>query len=152
MLITGRILRVVLAAALLFSAFPTSAKDDRVRREVLLTEKAIAGAQINNDTAAMERLLARDYTFTIPDGTVITRERFLSDMKTWWHPELVENTDQSVRQVGEVVIVLGKARYRWKGKNGVEEAREQYTDTYVRIHGVWKRASSHSSCLAGRCS
>lgn len=119
---------------------------------VLAAEKSIAAAQVANDLTAIEKLLAPGYTFTIPDGKIVSRAQFLEDMRKWWRPLAVQNTEQSVRCSGEVVTVIGRALYRWKGKDAEEMAREQYTDTYAKIDGTWQRVSSHSSCLEGRCS
>ncbi len=120
--------------------------------DVLAVERAIAQAQVKNDTATIEASLAPGYTFTLPDGKIVTRERFLADMRAWWRPLAVENSDQQVRVIGSVAIINGKALYRWQSEGKpVEEAREQYTDTYTLNDGRWQRMASHSSCLSGRC-
>jgi hypothetical protein len=119
--------------------------------DVLATEAAIAESQVSNDLIGIERLLAPGYTFTIPDGKIVSREQFIDDMRKWWKPIAVENSEQQVRCTKSAAIVIGKALYRWKGKTEIEEAREQYTDTYLYENGRWRRASSHSSCLSGRC-
>lgn len=119
---------------------------------VLMTERAIAQAQVKNDVAAVDALLADGYTFTLPDGAIVPKATFLANMRDWWRPLVVENTRQEVRLYGPAAIVSGEARYRWQSKGKPEEeARERYTDTYVLEGGRWRRAASHSSCLAGRC-
>ncbi|MBY0283593.1 MAG: nuclear transport factor 2 family protein [Sphingomonas sp.] len=120
--------------------------------DVLAVERAIAQAQVKNDIATIEASLAPGYTFTLPDGKIVTRDRFVADMRTWWRPLAVENSEQQVRVIGSVAIINGKALYRWQAKGKpVEEAREQYTDTYALSDGRWQRVASHSSCLSGRC-
>lgn len=120
--------------------------------EVLAVERAISQAQVKNDIATIESSLAPGYTFTLPDGKIVTRDRFLADMRAWWRPLAVENSEQQVRVIGSVAIINGKALYRWQSEGKpVEEAREQYTDTYALNNGRWQRMASHSSCLSGRC-
>jgi uncharacterized protein (TIGR02246 family) len=121
---------------------------------VLAAERGLAEAQMRNDFAAVNQLLTPDYTFTIPNGVIVSKARFLQDMSKFWKPTLVENDKQTVRLYGgTTAIVSGEARYRWVNDKKVEEeARERYTDTYVLKDGRWQRAASHSSCLAGRCS
>lgn len=130
----------------------TFAQQKKEMQDVLNVEKEISQAQVTSNIAEVEKLLAKDYTFTIPNGEIMVRQTFLDNMRESWKPLVVENTEQSVKFYGETAIVTGKARYRWKGENGEEECREQYTDTYVESKGEWYRASSHSSCLSGRCS
>jgi hypothetical protein len=119
--------------------------------DVLATEKRIADAQVSNDVGTARQSLAEGYTFTLPDGKIVTREQFLSDMQTWWRPLAVQNSEQGVRIFGNSAIVSDRAYYRWQGKEKIEDATERYTDTYVYAAGQWQRASSHASCLAGRC-
>lgn len=139
---------MILALAFLAAAQAATSPDV----EVLAAERAISQAQVQNDIATIEASLAPGYTWTLPDGRIVTRDRFLADLRSWWRPLAVENSDQQVRVIGTVAIINGKALYRWQSKGKpVEEAREQYTDTYVLNGGRWLRVASHASCLSGRC-
>ncbi len=120
--------------------------------EVLSVEKSIATALVANDVAAIDKLLAPDYTFTIANGMVISRAQTLSDMQQWWKPISVVYSEQSGRCNANVVTVLGKTHYEWREQDKVLTATEKYTDTYVKLSGKWQRISSHASCLAGKCS
>lgn len=136
-------------ASVLFAAATVAAGPNA---EVLAVERAISQAQVKGDFATIEASLAPGYTFTLPDGKIVTRDRFLADMRAWWRPLAVENSEQQVRVISSVAIINGKALYHWQAKGKpVEEAREQYTDTYAFNDGRWQRVASHSSCLSGRC-
>ncbi|OQW48345.1 MAG: hypothetical protein A4S16_01415 [Proteobacteria bacterium SG_bin6] len=121
--------------------------------DILAMNQAIAVAQVKNDIGTIEASLAPGYESTLPNGAIVTRDQFLKDLREWWHPLVVENSDQHVRVLGSTAIVTGKALYRWQSKGKpIEEAREQYTHPYSLIGGRWQRVASHASCLSGRCS
>jgi hypothetical protein len=131
-----------------------SAQDKFSTTEKLLlqTERQIVDAVIKTDTTIVSSLLSASYTYTLPDGKIITRKQYLSDIALWWRPVNIEHSDQKVTIYGKAAVVIGKAKYRWKNKKEeIEEAIEQYTDTYVKIKKQWIRVSSHASCLSGRC-
>jgi hypothetical protein len=133
------------------SAFSQDKKSDLIN-DILTIERKIVDAVIKTDTATVSQLLAKDYTYTLPDGKIISKKQYLSDIALWWRPVSIDHSDQKVSLYNGTVVVLGKAKYRWRNKTGeIEEANEQYTDTYVKIEKRWTRVSSHASCLSGRC-
>ncbi|MBC8112686.1 MAG: hypothetical protein H7Y04_16680 [Verrucomicrobia bacterium] len=119
---------------------------------ILQTEKKIAAAVIETDTLVVSSYLSTAYTYTLPDGKIISKKQYISDIAKWWRPLTIDHTHQKVAIYQKTAIVSGKAKYRWKNKNGeIEEAIEQYTDTYIKVKNKWIRVSSHASCLSGRC-
>jgi hypothetical protein len=122
---------------------------------VLQAEARLAQAVLANAVDSVDMLLTDGYTYTLPDGKIITKARYLADLRAWWRPLVVEHSQQQVRVMldGRAAIITGVARYLWQAKDQPpEEAREQYTDMYVLgTDGQWRRAASHASCLAGRC-
>jgi Domain of unknown function (DUF4440) len=120
--------------------------------EVLKTERQIVDAVIRTDTLTAASLLSEKYTYTLPDGKIISKRQYLSDIALWWRPISIEHSNQSVSIYNTTAVVLGKAKYIWRNKKGeLEEANEQYTDTYLKVRSKWIRISSHASCLSGRC-
>lgn len=125
---------------------------DRSLNEVLQTETKLVQAVLRTDTITVSSLLSANYAYTLPDGKIITKKQYLSDIAVWWRPISIEHSEQQVFLYKDTSVVLGRARYRWKNKKGeTEEAQEQYTDTYIKIDNKWMRVSSHASCLSGRC-
>lgn len=119
---------------------------------ILLTEKRIVEAVIKTDTLVVSSYLSTDYTYTLPNGKIISKNHYISDIANWWRPLTIDHTDQKVTIYQKTAIVIGKAKYCWKNKDGeVEEAVEQYSDTYIKLKNKWIRVSSHASCLSGRC-
>jgi hypothetical protein len=124
----------------------------KIKNSILQTERKIVDAVIKTDTLAVSSYLSTDYTYTLPDGKIISKKQYISDIANWWRPLTIDHTDQKVTVYKTTAIIIGKAKYRWKNKNGeVEEAVEQYTDTYIKLKNKWIRVSSHASCLSGRC-
>jgi hypothetical protein len=120
--------------------------------QIIKTEQKIVSAVIATDTLTVDLLLSTNYTYTLPDGNIISKKQYLSDIAKWWRPLSIDHSEHRVNIYGKTAIVLGKAKYKWKNKKGeIEEANEQYTDTYIKIKKKWIRISSHASCLSGRC-
>lgn len=147
-------MRIILALAVLLTATVACSQDKSAQSstDILETERRIADAVIKTDTMTVSSLLSTGYTYTLPDGKVISKKQYLSDIALWWRPISIDYSDQKASIYKGTAIVLGKAKYRWKNKSGeIEEANEQYTDTYIKIGKKWIRVSSHASCLSGRC-
>ena len=147
-------MKTIVASIIMLTVVSSFSQDRKseLTTHILTTERKIVDAVIKTDTVTVSQLLSKDYTYTLPDGKIISKKQYLSDIALWWRPVSIDHSDQKISMYNGTAIVLGKAKYRWKNKNGeIEEANEQYTDTYVKINKRWTRVSSHASCLSGRC-
>ena len=118
--------------------------------EVREFEFAWGAAYINRDTAALERIMADDYTFTDPLGGVTDKRQNLDYIRTGLF--VIKDTHSRnvrVRIYGETAVVTAlanfKARYRGVAVNG----SYQYTDVLVRREGRWYAVASQAT-LANR--
>jgi Domain of unknown function (DUF4440) len=141
---------LVLVAGLALAPFRSGAQGSPSKvAAVLAVEARLAQAVLGNAVATVDSLLSADDTYTLPDGKIIPKARYLSDLREWWRPLAVEHRGQAVRVYADarVAIITGQARYRWQSTGRpVEEALEQYTDTYIRgADGMWRRAADRSS-------
>lgn len=123
------------------------------RAAVLGVEQALRAAQLGRDPALIEQLHAPEYRLILGDGREVSREKWLSDVRTGsWKPNAIAYSEQKVEIVGQTAIVVGVARSDWTGKDGKAEfARERYTDVYAERYGRWRKVSTHLSCLEGGC-
>ena len=76
---------------------------------VLAADEARYQALYSQDTEALERMLADDYVHVHANGTIDDRPAFLASIRAGRYRFIrAERTEQSVRCVGDVVLLHGK--------------------------------------------
>ena len=115
-------------------------------QEVKKVERQWLDAYEKHDAAAMDKIVANDWTGTFPDGSVQTKE---SVMKLVMHPRPPEmpgpkfsSEDVKAKVYGDTVILTGRIITEWPSGSR-QQAR--YTDTYVKRNGAWQVVASHMS-------
>jgi hypothetical protein len=100
------------------------------KEAVLKAEAAVRGAQLRNDTGALERLLADDFISINQWGVARDKRGAIQLFKTF-HMTSQVVSDVTVRVSGETATVLG---------NMFESGRERFLflETYVKRHGEWQ--------------
>lgn len=121
----------------------------KAEEEVRRLERQWLDAYEQNDSEAMNRIVADDFTITFPGGQMQTKPQLMAMLKAprrASQPRMRFRTEgvQS-RAYGDTVILIGKviSEYEREGKPYREESR--YTDTYVRKDGRWQVVASHLS-------
>lgn len=141
-----RLWLVALVFAFTIAPFPVSAgpQDD-----VLGAETALNAAIVRHDTAVIEKLIAPDYTLTLPDGTVYENAAFLSLAGNAKMVYTVDQAhDQHVRLYGEsTAIITGILDIRGTFGTQPVSLSMRYTDTWVKKGGAWVQVAGHSSNL-----
>ena len=121
----------------------------RAEEEVRKLEREWLDAYEQNDAAAMERIVADDFTITFPNGGMQTKPQLLAMVRAprrAGQPRMRFYTDGvESRAYGDTVILVGRVttEYERDGKTVKEQSR--YTDTYVRRGGRWQVVASHLS-------
>lgn len=117
-------------------------------QEVRKLERAWLDAYEQNDSKAMNEIVADDFVITFPDGSRETKPQILESLKKPRNPSdslkfYTENVQSRV--YGETVILMGRVitEYMRDGKPAKEVS--SYTDTYVRRKGRWQVVASHLS-------
>jgi ketosteroid isomerase-like protein len=122
------------------------------RREVIASADAIDRAQLRNEPDVLARLLADDWTLVHARGLVVSKEKFLADVRTDWRPTNVSYGERNVALSTDGAVVSGLITWEWTGKDGEQmRATERFSDMYNRDYGRWRRTRSHVSCVAGAC-
>ena len=118
--------------------------------EVKKLEREWLDAYEKHDAAAMDRVVADDFTITFPNGGIQTKPQLMSMIKAPrrpGQPRMKFRTEgvQS-RAYGDTVILMGRVVAEFPQPDG-KTAREvsRYTDTYVRLGGRWQVVASHLS-------
>jgi ketosteroid isomerase-like protein len=128
---------------------PVAAQTANVEQTILQLERDWEQANAKNDTAALERILAPEFVSTDSDGRLVTRAETFARRKSG-AVKFTEFTqdDYKVHVVGETAVVTGRSTFKGirDGKN--LNARERWTDVFVRRNGNWQAVASHSSRIA----
>lgn len=97
-----------------------------------------------SDVQRFKEILADDFLCSLPDGSLIDRERFLEQTA---QPVTIANLqahDVNVRIIGDVAIV--HARTTFTGPGG-RSASGRYTDVWAKRQGKWLAVSAHVTRL-----
>lgn len=114
--------------------------------EVRQFECAWGEAYIRRDTAALERILSDDYTFTDPLGGVTDKRQNLDYISSGlFRIEDTHSRDVRVRIYGETAVVTALSIFRASYKGFKVRGRYQYTDVLVRRQGRWYAVASQAT-------
>jgi ketosteroid isomerase-like protein len=104
-----------------------------------LNEEYIRSVQ-TSDVGWFERVLVSDFRCTLPDGSVIDRERFLTRTAAPVDISDLQAHDVEVRQFGDTAIIHARTSFvAADGRHG----SGRYTDVWVRLGGRWQVAAAH---------
>jgi hypothetical protein len=121
---------------------------DSARAQLDRAERAWLDAYVENDRAALKRLLADGFTITYPGGRVMTRDQVIGSVNPEEPPDdgpVHYTEDRSIRVIGRTAILTGV--YVNPADDGRPEQRARYTDTWMWIDGHWKVVASHLSSI-----
>jgi uncharacterized protein (TIGR02246 family) len=144
--------RTIFLAALLCTLLVPSAfaeKTDAVQ-QVRQLEREWLDAYEKHDSAAMQRIVADDFSIVFPDGSGQTKAGILTMLeraRASSRPSPRFTTeDVQARAYGDTVILSGRVITHMKRADGSESRQEsRYTDTYVKLDGRWQVVASHLS-------
>jgi uncharacterized protein (TIGR02246 family) len=144
--------RPIFLAALLFALIvpPAFAQTADPIQEVRQLEREWLDAYEKHDSAAMQRIVADDFTIVFPDGGSQTKADIMAMMergRASKRPSPRFTTeDVNARAYGNTVILSGRVVTHMKRPDGTEGREEsRYTDTYIRLDGRWQVVASHLS-------
>lgn len=117
------------------------------RHEIEQLEEAWRTAMLNGNSAALENLLADDYTGITAKGAIQTKEQAVGNLKSGtFQLSALSISDRKVRVYGGTAVVTSLAELTG-GKNDPEATgRYRYTRVYVRNpQQAWKIVSFEAS-------
>jgi len=93
-----------------------------------------------SDVRRFKEILADDFLCSLPDGSLIDRERFLERTAQPFELSNLAVYDVNVRLMGDFAII--HARTTYTTPDGAEGSG-RYTDVWARRHGRWLAVSAH---------
>jgi ketosteroid isomerase-like protein len=125
-----------------------AAKTDNasIERTLMQMERDWGQAQIKNDFATVEKILAKDWVGIDYDGQVVDRTQMLAHMKTGSSTlQSEELSDMKVRVFGSTAVVTGKDSEKSTDRGKDSSGKYVWTDVFVMRNGVWQVVASQST-------
>jgi Domain of unknown function (DUF4440) len=138
-----------LIALLATSVCQLSLAQTPAEKDVLQFERDACRAFLDADPAALERVLAANFTLTLSNGEVSTRADEINELRSRKvHYDVFENYDMIVRLYGDnMAVVLGKTRVKGTAEGKPFDRVVQFTDTLIKRDGRWQLVAGHVSRL-----
>ena len=141
---------LLMAAAVLMSCACLAkepAKKEGERESALRSaEMARFKASVDNDAAALDRLLDVDLDYTHSNGTHETKARFIASLSDGTRDYVaVEPTIEKLRVMGNAGLIHGRANVTVLGPNGSSTFEITYDDAWLWKDGRWQMTSWRSS-------
>jgi ketosteroid isomerase-like protein len=136
------------ASAVAASGAPVPrAQRHEYRHEIDQMEEAWRTAMLKGNSAAMDTLLADDYTAITAKGAIQTKEQAISNLRSGvLQLTALEISDRKVRIYGTTAVVTSVAELTGSRNDQEMTGRYRYTRVYVRNpQGQWKIVSFEAS-------
>lgn len=133
-------------APLCTAVFAEDSRDPKA--EVIALKKKFGEAITRNDVEAIAAALAPDWKSVGRDGGVGTRDDAVAIFRSGRiKVASYELSDPEVRVFGSTAVLIGIGRAKIEVDGQSVEAKDRFTDVFVRRDGKWQYVSSHSSPL-----
>jgi ketosteroid isomerase-like protein len=117
------------------------------RHEIEQLEEAWRTAMVKGDSAALDKLLADDYTGITAKGAIQTKDQAIQNLKSGaLQLTALEISDRKIRVYGATAVVTSVAELTGSKSDQEVTGRYRYTRVYVRNpQGQWKIVSFEAS-------
>lgn len=145
----AQFLLLTVAATLPFAPTPAKAAVGSDEQTITQMENDWGVALVKRDLAVIDRVVAPEYMYTDPEGSLSTKAQTDADLKSGAMTyETFKLDELKVRIFGDTALVYGldteKSSYKGKDTSG----QYRFTDVFVRRNGTWKAVNTHSSKVA----
>jgi ketosteroid isomerase-like protein len=147
----GILAAVVLGLAVACQAFAQAkpaapAPSASVEKELIKLENDWNDAMVKRDMAALNRVMADDWTIIDPDGVIETKAEYLASIKSGETVLTSAVGDQwNVRVYGDAAVVLDRWTTKGQYKGMDVSGQYRYTDTWVKKAGRWQCVATAGS-------
>src|SRR5258706_12838354 len=116
--------------------------------KILALENLWNRAEQAKDTSALSHIFAPTMVYVDFDGTLKTRDQFLSYVKNDTSaPEQLVSGDLSIPSYGEFAVVTGVFRGKWRKGGKPTTLRGRYVDAWAKIDGTWQSVSAQPTLI-----
>lgn len=134
------------AVGLLFFSIAMRAQD---ASKVIAMENAWNHAELQNDAAAVQLLLADNFVMTTADGVLYNKDQIVASVRDKsYKPDALQSSDMETHALGNTTVVTGIYYEKGTDKGKPWERRGRFTDTWIWAGGRWQCLASHFSVKA----
>ena len=134
---------LVLLAVPFLSVAQDSTKDSS---KIIAMENLWNRAELNNDAAAVQLLLADDFVMTVAEGILYNKAQIVASVADKsYRPTVLQSSDLMVHSYGSTAVVTGAYYEKGVDKGKPWERRGRFTDTWMNLNGRWQCVASHFS-------
>ena len=132
-------------AAVLFLSLPLGMRAQDASKVVAM-ENAWNRAELQNDAAALQLLLADNFVMTTADGVLYNKDQILASVRDKsYKPDVLQSSDMETHASGNTSVVTGVYHEKGTDKGKSWERRGRFTDTWVWESNRWQCLASHFS-------
>jgi ketosteroid isomerase-like protein len=122
---------------------------ESVEQELLKLEQDWSNADLKNDWAVLDRILAEDYILTDSNGNVWTKAECLSLGKSGEDVVTsLASDDFNVHVYGDAAVVRQRLAIKETFKGEDVSGQYRTTDTWIKLAGRWQCVATHNSRIA----
>jgi ketosteroid isomerase-like protein len=113
-------------------------------------EQQLAKAWLSRDRAAIDAILAPEWSVTDAAGQVLSKEQVMQEVfgSTERRIEAMTIDDVNVRLFGDVAVATGRTRATGSYRGTSASVVLRFTDVFVRRGDRWQAVASHASAVA----
>ena len=113
-------------------------------------EQQLAKAWLSRDRAAIDAILAPEWSVTDAAGQVLTKEQVMQESfgSTERRIDAMTIDEVSVRVFGDAAVATGRTRATGSYRGTSASVVLRFTDVFVRRDNRWQAVASHASVLA----
>lgn len=126
------------------------AQTPSVQQQLITLENAWNDALVKKDRAALERIMADDYSYTESNGSVLNKTQDIAETMsgdTKWTSAKLD--DVKVRVLGDVAIFTARLTLEGAAKGYVSGAR-RITDVFVKRATGWQVVAGQSMLIPSK--
>jgi hypothetical protein len=112
---------------------------EATKREILKLEEEHSKAVYDGDGAVLERLLADNWDYTNERGEVLSKEQWISNIKTRkFGMNTIIHDQIQIDQFGNTVIVMGRSTSSLHYQGKTSHGPRRFELVFVKMAGTWK--------------
>ena len=122
------------------------AASSRVEQAIQQRLNELNTALASNDSAALDRIYADDYTLVSPSGAVTTKAQRLAAFKSGeLKYESISVDEVNIRSYGDTAVVTDRATVKLQDKGKDLSGQYRVTLTFVKMKGAWQLVAAQNT-------
>ena len=120
-----------------------------VTRELTQIEQLLVKSWVDGDRAAVDAILAQDWTVIDMTGHVLTKEQVMKEFGSG--DRRIESgsiDDLKVREFGEIAVVTGRSELTGSYRGKRVTVVQRFTDVFTKRDGRWQAVASQGTQIA----